>query len=124
MLSLASITAAWHRAMGSDAMMKLDRVSLAVLWFLVVLGVPTDGSDAQAQEAPAWEGAWDWLHERNVGRLILVEGAFCGVFGAKERTAPPGALSESVRADCTERCRIPCAARRRWSFRQTAIRSS
>lgn len=79
-------------------MMKLNRLTLAVVCFLVVLGVSAARSEAQAQEARTWEGAWEWLHENNVGRLILLEDWFCGVFGARDRTAPPGALSQAVRA--------------------------
>lgn len=76
--------------------MELKRTGLAVLCVLVGLGLSGEGSPAQ--ETRRWEGAWEWLNENNVGRLILLDDWFCGVFGAKGRTALPGALPNAVRA--------------------------
>ena len=80
------------------------RISVAVVLHSFVLAtaillVPGQGALGQEPSAPPWVGAWHWLHETQDGRLILTEDWFCGVFGAKERIAPPGEqLSEAEAA--------------------------
>lgn len=63
-----------------------------------VLSALAAGPDVYAQPVPPWDGAWEWLHETDAGRLIILDSWFCGVFGAKDRAAPPGILSEAARA--------------------------
>lgn len=55
-------------------------------------------SGVRAQSVPIWVGAWEWLHDTNAGRLLILDGWFCAVYGARDRTAPEGPLPETTKA--------------------------
>lgn len=78
-------------------MAKLQRLPPVLLSLSSIIAAPALFSGLDAQETP-WEGAWEWLHDRSAGRLMILNGSFCAVFGAKAREAPQGSLSEADRA--------------------------
>lgn len=72
--------------------MPKTRYAAGVVGVLMLLGSPQlMGQAPQAVASSPWAGAWQWLHDVQDGRLLLLEsGWFCGVFGLKDRALPKG----------------------------------